>query len=150
MNFVLDASVALAWCFEDEATAYSDAVLESLVGGEALVPSLWPTEVTNVLLTAVHRGRLDSAAAAATRRLLQALPIAVDPFDRSRAFDETVSIAAKHDLTTYDACYLELARRKGIPLATMDAGLHKAAEAEGVPLYGAEPAPPAPPNLPFP
>lgn len=142
MNFVLDASVALAWCFEDEASVYSDGVLESLVSGEAVVPPLWPTEVTNVLLAAVRRRRLDSAAAAAVRRLLQALPIAVDPLDRSRAFDETMALAGAHGLTTYDACYLELARRRGIPLATMDAALRRAAEAEGVELYDAPQAPP--------
>ncbi|MCH7564451.1 MAG: type II toxin-antitoxin system VapC family toxin [Gemmatimonadetes bacterium] len=135
MNFVLDASVALAWCFEDEADAYSDAVLESLIAGEAVVPALWPTEVTNGLATAERCDRLDRASAGEARRLLQALPIAVDPLERRRVFEAIALLAGTRALTTYDACYLELARRRGIPLATLDAALRRAAEAEGVPLY---------------
>ncbi len=135
MNFVLDASVALAWCFEDETDEYSDVVLESLIAGEAVVPALWPTEVTNGLATAERCDRLDRATAGDARRLLQALPIAVDPLERRRAFEAIAMLAGTHGLTTYDACYLELARRRGIPLATLDAALRRAAEAEAVPLY---------------
>lgn len=132
MKFVLDASVALSWCFEDEGGDYALRVLEGLRHGEAVVSSLWPLEVTNGLATAERMKRLDAAAAAEARRLLQALPIVVDPVERRRAFEPTTSFARSHALSTYDASYLELAWRLGIPLATLDGALRGAASAVGV------------------
>ena len=132
MNFVLDASVAMAWCFADEASEYADSVLERLLHGEAVVPALWPIEVTNVLSVAARRDRMSSADVAQAFSLLQALPIVVEPMERRRAFESVATLANEHALTTYDADYLELARRRGIPLATLDEALQAAAEAEGV------------------
>ncbi len=135
MNFVLDASVALSWCFEDEGGDYALRVLQGLRRGEAVVSSLWPLEVTNGLVAAERRKRLDRAAAAEARRLLQALPIVVDPVEPRRAFDNTSRLARSHRLSTYDASYLELALRLGVPLATLDGELCAASESEGVILF---------------
>ncbi len=136
MKFVLDASVALAWCFEDERVGYALRVLDELTRGEAIVSSLWPIEVTNGLSTASQKKRLGLAEAVEARRLLVELPIVVDPMDRRRAFEDTPRLARAHGLTTYDASYLEVAVRLGIPLATLDRALAKAAADEGVPAVG--------------
>ncbi len=136
MNFVLDASVTLAWCFEDERAGYAMRVLDELADGEAIVSSLWPMEVTNGLSTALREKRIDRAGAAEARNILIALPIVVDPVDRRRAFEDIPRLARANGLTTYDASYLEVAVRLGIPLATLDRGLAKAAADEGVQAVG--------------
>ena len=136
MNFVLDASVSLAWCFEDERAGYAMRVLEELSAGEAIVSALWPIEVTNGLASALQKKRIDLAGAAEARSTLVALPIVVDPVDRRRAFEDIPRLARAHGLTTYDASYLELAVRLGIPLATLDRTLARAAADEGVQAVG--------------
>ena len=136
MNFVLDASVALSWCFVDEGGDYALEVLESLRTEEAVVPTLWMLEVSNGLLVAERRSRLDSAAVTQFTRLLLSLPVAVDPAERGRAFGETRRLARTHGLTSYDAAYLELGVRLGAPLATLDVALATAADEEGVALFG--------------
>jgi predicted nucleic acid-binding protein len=135
MNFVLDASVTLSWCFEDEGGDYAPAVLEALRTSEAMAASLWPLEVTNGLLTAERRGRIERSEATRFARLLLSLPIVVDPVARRRAFEATKALASKHSLTSYDAAYLEVGVRMGVPLATLDAGLAATAEAEGVGVF---------------
>lgn len=137
MNFVLDASVTLSWCFEDEGGDYAVRVLEALRSSEAVAASLWPLEVANGLATAERRGRLDAAASARFMELVLALPIAVDPVSRGRGMAATYGLARARGLSAYEAAYLELALRQGIPLATLDARLREAATAEGVPLFGA-------------
>lgn len=132
MTFVLDASVALSWCFEDEKSAYASTVLESLRSGEAFAASIWPLEVANGLLVAERRGRIPAADATRAGRLLLALPIAVDPVERSRALGETRRVARARGLSVYDAAYLELALRLGLPLATLDGELQRAAAEENV------------------
>ena len=136
MNFVLDASVSLAWCFEDERAGYAMRVLEELSAGEAIVSSLWPIEVTNGLASALQKKRMDLAGAAEARNTLAALPVVVDPVDRRRAFEDIPRLARAHGLTTYDASYLEVAVRLGIPLATLDRTLARAAADEGVSAVG--------------
>ena len=136
MNLVLDASMALAWCFEDEGGDYALQVLDSLRTEEAVVPTLWMLEVSNGLLVAERRDRIDSATVTKFTRLLLSLPVAVDPAERGRAFGETRRLARAHGLTLYDAAYLELGVRMGVPLATLDGALAAAAETEGVPLFG--------------
>ena len=136
MNFVLDASVTLAWCFEDERAGYAMRVLDELSDGEAIVSSLWPMEVTNGLSSALREKRIDLAGAAEARNTLIALPIVVDPVDRRRAFEDIPRLARAHGLTTYDASYLEVAVRLGIPLATLDRTLARAAADEGVQAVG--------------
>ncbi len=136
MNFVLDASVSLAWCSEDERAGYAMRVLDELSGGEAIVSSLWPIEVTNGLASALRKNRIDMAGAAEARNTLAALPVVLDPVDRRRAFEDIPRLARAHGLTTYDASYLEVAVRLGIPLATLDHTLARAAADEGVPGVG--------------
>lgn len=135
MNFVLDASVALAWCFEDEGGEYPVRVLEALGKGEAVAASHWTLEVSNGLLTAERRGRIGAQEVVRASRLLLALPIAVDPVKRSRDLTATYRLARTRGLSSYDAAYLELAVRLGLPLATVDDELREAAEAEGVELF---------------
>ncbi len=136
MNFVLDASVSLAWCFEDERAGYAMRVLDELSGEAAIVSSLWPIEVTNGLASALRKKLTDLAGAAEARNTLVALPIVVDPLDRRRAFEDIPRLARAHGLTTYDTSYLEVAVRLGIPLATLDRTLARAAADEGVPAVG--------------
>ncbi len=132
MNFVLDASVTLAWLFEDEGGAYALDVLRALQDGEAAAPSIWQLEVANGLLTAERHDRLSGGEVQRYGRLLLALPIVIDPGDRRAAFDEIIAIARRRKLTAYDAAYLHLAMRLDIPLATLNRGLMRAAQREGV------------------
>ena len=134
-GFALDCSVTMAWCFDDEATAYSDSVLESLAGSRAVVPSLWPLEVTNATFAGERRKRLDEARSQRFLILLQALPIIVDDETSSWAFSNIIHLARAYQLSTYDVAYLDTAIRHGLPLATLDAALKQAAQAVGVPLY---------------
>lgn len=136
MNFVLDASVALSWCFEDEGDDYAVGVLDALRTSEAVVASQWPLEMSNGLFVAERRGRIDGAGAARFMELVLSLPIVVDPVSRSRAFNVTHALARTHGLSAYDAAYLDVALRQGVSLATLDARLRSAAAAEGVPLFG--------------
>jgi len=137
VNFVLDASVTLAWCFEDEGGEYALRVLETLRASEAVAASLWPLEVANGLAVAQRGGRLDAATARRFMELVLALPIAVEPVSRSPALTGTYDLARRRSLSAYDAAYLELAIRRAIPLATLDAHLREAAVAEGVEVFGA-------------
>ena len=133
MNFVLDASVTLAWAFEDEGGVYAREVLRRLGQEEACTTGLWPLEVSNGLLVAERRNRIDPASSTRFTRLLLSLPIVVEPVDRRRVFEQTRVLARRGTLSAYDAHYLDLAVRYGIPLATLDQGLRMAAEDEGVP-----------------
>ncbi len=130
MAFVLDASVTMAWCFEDEATPAADAVLDRLGQQEAVVPALWRLEVANVLLAAERRRRVSEATAARFVELLTALPIRVDP--DPAGLTELLAAGRRHGLSAYDACNLVLAERLGVPLATLDEGLAAAGRAAGV------------------
>ena len=134
-SFALDCSVALTWAFQDEATAASDRLLDTLTAGaEAWVPALWHLELGNVLIGARRRGRIDQAGIEGFLGNLGNYKILVDGETMSRAWGKTLDLAEQHKLSTYDAAYLELAMRRGIPLATLDAGLKKAATAAGVSL----------------
>lgn len=135
MSFVLDASVALAWCFQDEGGAYATDVLQALRSDDAVVASHWGLEVCNGLLTAERRERITAQEVAGVARLLLALPVAVDPVERSRALTTTYRLGRTRGLSSYDAAYLELALRLGLPLASLDAELRSAAEAEGVEIF---------------
>jgi predicted nucleic acid-binding protein len=130
--FVLDGSIALSWCFEDEASPETDALLDRVRDEAALVPVLWFWEVANALRSAVRRGRLAAGDVSVCLRLLSALPIVVDPDGAARAWRETLMLSQSHALTVYDAAYLELALRHGADLATVDRDLRTAAERLGV------------------
>lgn len=134
MSFVIDNSVALAWCFEDEQTAPIMAVLDQVAETGAVAPQLWPVEALNGLLTAERRGRIDRETRHRLAGFLQELPISIDDETASRSWTSTAILAEQHRLTAYDAAYLELAMRRGLPLATTDTALIAAAEAVGVRL----------------
>lgn len=134
-RLVLDASVTLAWCFPEESTAFTDAVLDRLAGGgEALVPALWPFEVANGLLVAARRKRITEAGTTSILHRIGGLPIAVDPVRLDRTLETVLLAAQAHELTGYDAAYLELALREGLPMATLDEKLRSAARSAGIAL----------------
>jgi predicted nucleic acid-binding protein len=134
-RFVLDGSVTLAWLFHDEADPYADAIVARLPALEMLVPRLWHLEIANVLLVGERRGRCSQADTTSWLSYLAALPIVVDGATEARAWAETLNLARQEGLTAYDAAYLELALREGVPLATLDAKLRTSAQALGVALY---------------
>ena len=135
-EFVLDGSVTMSWYFQDEANAYADSVRDSLLGPRrAVVPALWPLEVANTLLVGERRKRSTPAQAATWLSLLQAFPIVVDGETAAHALIETLALARARNLSAYDAAYLELAMRRGLPLATLDDKLKAEAAAVGVALY---------------
>ncbi|HEY8873836.1 MAG TPA: type II toxin-antitoxin system VapC family toxin [Stellaceae bacterium] len=131
---VVDASVALAWCFEDEASPATDAVLDQVKDEGAIVPSLWHLELGNVLLSAERRGRTIQGGVVARLALMAQLPITIDAETAGRAWREILALARAERLTAYDAAYLELAVRRGLPLATKDEALLGAARRVGVPV----------------
>ena len=134
MSFVLDNSVALAWCFEDEHTVGIMALLDCVTEDGAIAPQLWPIEALNGLLTAERRGRIDEVLRRRLAGFLRELPVMIDEETASRMWTSTIRLAESQALTAYDAAYLELALRLGVPLATQDAALIAAAQALGVPL----------------
>jgi predicted nucleic acid-binding protein len=134
-RFVLDASVAVAWCFDDESTPFTEGVLDLLsAGAEVLTPAIWPLEVANVLLVAERRKRISVAQVTALLRQIAELPIFVEPIQPDRAFEQILSVARQQQLTEYDAAYVELALRGALPLATLDENLRRAARLAGIRL----------------
>jgi predicted nucleic acid-binding protein len=129
---VIDSSVALTWCFEDEASPKSDALFEQVRDEGAVVPGLWHLEVANVLLQAEKRGRITAADITMRLELIAELPIDTDNETTARAWREILALARVEGLTTYDAAYLELAIRRGLPLLTKDQALIAAAQRTGV------------------
>jgi predicted nucleic acid-binding protein len=134
VTFVLDASVALAWCFEDERSPPLVALLGRATTEGAYAPQIWPLEVLNALLSAQRRGRIDSAKRRELASLLRQLPVTLDPDTATEAWSATQALAEAHRLTAYDAAYLELALRLALPLASMDTALVAAAASLGAPL----------------
>jgi predicted nucleic acid-binding protein len=131
-SFVLDASVALSWCFETETTNFTDAVLDNLADYTAVVPAVWPLEVGNALVVAERRGYLDQASTARFLNLLNQLSIEVDQESPRRMLGEILLLAREQQLSTYDASYLDLAMRAGLPLDSRDSALLQAASRCGV------------------
>ncbi len=131
-TFVIDASSVLSWCFEDEGGPQADALIEKVAAEGAAVPDLWFLEVANGLVTGERRRRIRPAESAAFVAMLEGLPIVADGATGARALHETLNLAREHGLTAYDAAYLELAMRLGLPIATADRSLAMAAERVGV------------------
>ena len=129
---VIDSSIGLCWCFEDEAAPEIDALFERVRDEGGIVPGLWYLEMGNALLAAERRGRIGAGEVAVRLDLMAELPIAVDAETASRAWREILAIARAEGLTTYDASYLELAVRRGLPLLTKDGALAGAARRLGV------------------
>lgn len=135
-TFVLDASIALAWCFEDEASDYAESVLSRLQSERAFVPPIWPLEIGNVLLVAERRKRIRRSESARFLNLVSRLPITVEQDAPDRSLKEVIDLGRDLGLSTYDASYLDLAMRMGIPLASLDEKLSEAARECGTPLLG--------------
>lgn len=136
MSLVLDCSIVLAWVYGDETTELVRRVLDVLRQSGAWAPGLWRLEVANVLEMGVRRKRHDSAFRDGTLADLAQLPIQVDSETDQQAWGATLRLAERHQLTLYDAAYLELALRRNLPLATLDADLRRAARSEKVELLG--------------
>ena len=131
--FVLDASVALSMIFEDESSIYADAVAALLKQDLAVVPAVWPLEIANGLVTAVRRGRIPAADAPLLIGIFDRLRIEIDHGIAAEYLARTtLSLGIAHHVSAYDAMYLELAIRRGVPLATQDAQLARAAISAGV------------------
>jgi len=134
-TFVADASVALSWCFEDEATEWTDSLLERLRNGDRIsVPAHWPVEVSNGMLMALRRKRIQPGRPELFWDELAALPIEVEPPLSPEQAKAILHVSEQYGLTVYDAAYLELARRKGLSLATLDSAVLRAATLEGITL----------------
>jgi len=134
-KFALDGSIALAWYFRDEQDAYADSVATKLNAAAAIVPMIWHLEIANAIIVGERRKRSTMAQAASWLSFLRSLTILVDSETDARAWSETLILARTHNLSAYDAAYLELAVRLSLPLATLDKGLRAAAKSAGVPLY---------------
>jgi predicted nucleic acid-binding protein len=130
--FVLDSSIALSWCFENESSDAAYRLLDRIRAETAAVPNLWHVEVANVLALAERRRRITLAESAEFITLLESLQISVDDETSSRAFNRVLDVAREERLTAYDAAYLELAMRLGVPLASKDGDLCDAADRVGV------------------
>jgi len=127
-DFIIDTSVVMAWCFQDEANQYADTILDRLESAVGLVPAVWPLEVCNVLLTAERKKRIGEADSTRFIALLAELPIIVEQEPPDRMMKEIFALARKQKLSSYDASYLDLAMRKGLPIATIDKNLSAAAK----------------------
>lgn len=124
---ILDCSVTLAWCFHDETTEYSDFILHYVRKNSAIVPSLWFSEVSNVLLTAIRKDRMDWDGALFFLENLSRLPIRAATITSKEYFSKIADLAYQNHLTTYDSTYLFLAIREKKPLATLDKDLKECA-----------------------
>lgn len=139
MRFVLDASVALLWLVPATNPAgvdYAEATLMALKDAQAVVPSLWALEVANVVAKLEARAIVTEADSQRYVALLGQLHIVTDPATATHALGDTLNLARRYRLSAYGAAYLELALRTGLPLATLDAGLAKAATTAGVQILG--------------
>lgn len=135
-TFVIDCSVAMTWLFEDEATAQTAKLLDRLGTETALAPAWWFLELANGMALAERKGQITSAQSAELIAELSKLGIEVDSDSPERAFDHLLPLCRTHQLTSYDAMYLDLSVRRAIPPATLDQPLRKAAKKMGVKLLG--------------
>ncbi|MGS0741639.1 type II toxin-antitoxin system VapC family toxin [Glaciimonas sp. GG7] len=134
MRFVLDNSVTMRWLFGDGSSgdqAYAKQVLAAITVDSILVPGVWGLEVANVIARAEKKFGLSEARSAAFVHALEQMHIQVDPETSAHAMRDTLQLARRYNLSAYDAAYLELALREGLPLATLDDGLVKAIKKAG-------------------
>jgi predicted nucleic acid-binding protein len=131
---VLDASIALTWCFEDEASPETDKILDSLENTHAEVPALFPFELQNILRTGARRGRVTEEGIIKFWKRLLTLDIRIEPYLSFTPLPSLADLAKEHGLTAYDASYLDLANRRSLPLASLDRQLQQAAKSAGVKL----------------
>ncbi len=136
-HFVVDNSVVMSWCFKDETNNYADTVLDRFTEAAAVVPSIWPLEVVNVLLVAERQKRLSESESIRFITLLSQLPIVVEHERPEKMMKELLALARANNLSSYDASYLDLAMRKGFPIATLNNQLIEAARRIDVPILAA-------------
>jgi len=134
-GIVVDASVALAWCFPDETSDYADAVLVSLKGGTVNVPSIWAVEIANAVLVGERRKRIKPGDVRRFEELLGALTILESSQTVAEAMANVVPLARAYQLSAYDAAYLDIALRQKALLATLDSSLQKAGRAAGIKVF---------------
>jgi len=137
-DFVLDNSVAMRWLLESErvsAQKYAENVLKSLANSDALVPNLWHLEAVSVLVGAEKRCEVSLGEIERFISQLENLPIHIDPSTAHHAFNRTLTLARAYNISSYDASYLELAIREGLPVASLDKKLIKAAKKADVEIY---------------
>lgn len=132
---VVDASVALAWCFPDEISDYADGVLVALEGKTILVPAVWSLEIANAVLVGERRKRLKLPDIRQFTTLLESLSLVQDSQTAAKHVSLVLPIARTYGLTAYDAAYLELSIRHTAPLATLDDKLQKAAKQAGIEIF---------------
>jgi predicted nucleic acid-binding protein len=140
-GFVLDNSVAMRWHLESPKHSdqvYAEAALKSLVDVDDLVPYLWHLEASNLLLGAEKREDTTTGEVVAFIAQLENLPLYVDSLRSHQCFSRTIALARAYNLSSYDAAYLELAIREGLPIATLDKDLRKAAIKADVVIYFGE------------
>jgi predicted nucleic acid-binding protein len=136
VSLILDSSATLAWTFPEERTNAILDLFKLVANHGAIVPELWRIEVANTLNVGIRRGRISKANRHGILADLENLPISVDGETRNHTWRKTLELSDSHQLTVYDATYLELAMRLSLSLATLDEDLRKAAQREGVPLLG--------------
>ena len=140
MKFVVvDASVALAWCFPDEASNYADGVLVALEGKKILVPAVWSLEIANAILTGERQKRLGQLEVQRFITLLASLPLTQDVLPANQYVRDVLPLAREYGLSAYDAAYLELSIRQNAPLATLDKKLRNAAQRAGKATFEGDP-----------
>jgi predicted nucleic acid-binding protein len=139
-SVVIDASVALAWCFPDQGSGYADAVLVELKGNSILVPAVWGLEVANGVLVGERSKRLRQPEIRRIMTLLENLSVVQDVQPLSEYVMNVLPLAREYGLSAYDAAYLELSVRYSVPVATLDRKLRKAGQSAGVKLFAEEPA----------
>jgi predicted nucleic acid-binding protein len=134
MQLILDNSVTMRWLFNDGSPSdqtYAKYVLTSIANSIVIVPGVWCLEVANVIAKAESKYGLTEARSSEFIQALQQMNIQVDPETARYALSDTLQIARRYNLSSYDAAYLELALRKGLPVATLDEGLQKALKKAG-------------------
>ena len=136
---MVDASVALAWCFSDEASDYADAVLVALEGQTILVPAIWGLEIANAVLSGERSKRLRQPDIRRFTTLLESLSPVQDVQPVCDHVSNVLPLAREYGLSAYDAAYLELSIRHGAPLATLDGRLQKAAHKAGIGIFAGSP-----------
>lgn len=132
MRLVVDASIGGAWCLSDEDSNLALEVLDRIVEAQLIVPAHWSLELSNLLVVAERRSRIDAEGVRNATRFLRSLPFAVDVMTTGQALSATLELARRHQITSYDAAYIELAIREGAVLATLDQRLARVASPEGV------------------
>jgi len=136
LSLVIDAALTLTWYFEDEATPATDELLDTVARNGAVVPPLWRLEVANGFQSSIRRKRIDVAYRDASLADLGQLPIVIDGDTDAHIWTTALWLSDRYRLTIYDACYLELAQRRNLPLATLDQELRDAGQVLGLPLFG--------------